>query len=97
MGWFKGFAIICAVAAISSAYADASPVKDAESAIAIAKEVCRGKANPSAQWKAVDMADRPSWAVRQELPGGYGYVVMIPENGPSPTECRYVLDIKPKA
>jgi len=82
---------------ISANQAPASdfPVRDPETAIRIAKEVCRGKADANLQWRAdLDRAGK-TWSVNTipsiHKSGDPLWVVEIPVNGPRPTECNQSL------
>jgi len=72
------------------AYA-ASPVKNAESAVAIAKEMCRGKADPSLKWHADLDNTGKIWTANTspslKKSGDPLWVVDIPVNGTSPSSC----------
>ena len=73
------------------------PVKDAKAAIAIAKRVCRDKADPSLKWEAIFDNTHHVWHADTWLslkctgtnpPLWY---VEVPVNGPRPTECSQSL------
>ena len=67
------------------------PIKDAEAAIAIAKKVCAGKADPSLSWQAQLSEDGKKWFVDTEpsikKSGDPLWTVDVPVAGPLPTKC----------
>jgi len=69
------------------------PIKDAQAAVSIAKQVCRGKANPSLAWHADLDATGKTWAASTSVTksGDPLWVVFIPVSGPAPIDCRQSL------
>jgi len=76
---------------VSGAYAAEFPVKDAASAIAIAKAICLGKADASLKWEAVLDGEGKTWSA-DTIPSvkssfDHLWIVKIPVNGPLPITC----------
>jgi hypothetical protein len=89
------FFVAVAVSACSTTY----PIKDAKGAIAVAMEVCHEKPDQIGEWKAVEGQNGVSWLASRSLPGYKGYVVLVPKNGPRPSQivpCRFLSDLGPK-
>jgi len=67
------------------------PIRDAEAAIAIAKKVCAGKADPGLSWQAELSEDGKKWFVDTEpsikKSGDPLWTVDVPVAGPLPTKC----------
>jgi hypothetical protein len=106
------FEIILGIAALVTALpgrAATLPVKDAKTAISIAKEVCRNKVlfnMPSAKWRAYVAAAKwraeiyrtnDTWIVSTDHinPGSGTWMVMVPVNGERPNGCSAVGMLPP--
>lgn len=87
--WMIAVLFVC----MGQAWAFDFPVKDAQTAIAIAKKVCRGKAAPSLKWQATLDSTGKSWGA-DTAPSvcskatSHMWSVEIPVNGPYPKICR---------
>jgi hypothetical protein len=86
--------LLLGVGACAAATANRT-ANDAQSAIAIAKDVCRGKADPSLRWKAYYVRDQAMW-VADTLPslcksGDPLWMVIIPDHGGSRLQCGQSL------
>jgi hypothetical protein len=88
-------AILCLVCLGAAAASAAEfPIRDAQSALAIAKDVCRGKAASSLKWHAGLDNDGKLWIV-DTLPSIQKrsdplFLVKIPVGGPRPLICARV-------
>jgi hypothetical protein len=75
---------------VSCAVAEDYPIKNAPTAIEIAKLVCKGKVDVDVEWEA-HLGPDSEWLATTEpstLPGKAIRVVRIPINGPRPTKCE---------
>jgi hypothetical protein len=90
-----GWAVIPLWLISFGALAQGFPVKNADTAMSIAKHVCQGKADPSLEWQADLDAAGKLWSASTmrsiKKSSDPLWVVDIPVNGPLPTNCAQSL------
>lgn len=86
-------------AMVLSGCATTYPVKDAKAAIAVAKDICHEKPSQAGDWRAFERIEGGAWVAIEHLPGGTSHYVLVPKNGPFPSEiltCRLVPVLRPQ-